>query len=167
MDDEVSKLVAKIYSAFLTQDEINPMLEGVIDFVGGKMGFLWIEAGHTSAAAVFDVNLDPDAVGLYNAHYGALDPRAENALASSVGSVVHFQEVVRNDEMRNTEYFEDFLPLIDTADGLNGIIGRSPAAGNVGMAIHRRFGDDFFDKTDSSKLTFLMQHHVKIGRANL
>lgn len=160
MDDEISSLIASIYSAFFMPDETVPMLTSVMNFVGAEMGFLAHADGPTNITAFHLINHNPETQKLYNERFASLDPRADIALISPVGSATHAQTILKNEAIEKTEYFDEFLRKSQAKDTLYGIIGSSEKTGHVGISINRRFCEDFFDKRHTEKLSFLMPHFV-------
>lgn len=163
MEEDVSKLIASIYSAFLSPDEMLSMLKGVTNFVGGEMAFLTtanldkLVTGSVDAAVI--LNHDPETQQLYNDRFNALDPRADVVLKSVVGQTTHAQAVIENDKIKNTEFF-DFLIKVNSADSLYAILGESEKFGHVGLSINRHFGTAYFDDKHIARLELLVPHLV-------
>jgi len=118
----VLRLVNDIYAAALDENRWKAVLRETCRLVGSEVAsFDWkdLRSGHTAAPCTVGVSLDWQQK--YEAHFGRLNP-FQQRLLSHVGSgdVIDGNEFVAWDELRRTEYFNDFLvPMgCSTAGGI-------------------------------------------------
>ena len=118
------------------EDVVGLLYEAVVDST------LWTEAVNQLAAAfgnaVTSITCfhqgkgesltgasDPAFSGLYNQHYGALDPHAARLPPNSpVGTFGLAEELVSPAELEKTEYYNDFMKLMGTYYGVGGVLRR-------------------------------------------
>lgn len=118
----ILRLVDDIYAAALDETRWKAVLRKTCRLVGAEVGsFDWrdLRSGYAAAPCTVGVSLEWEQK--YEAHFGRLNPFQRRLLSrASSGDVIDGNEFVSWDELRRTEYFNDFLvPMgCSTAGGI-------------------------------------------------
>jgi DNA-binding CsgD family transcriptional regulator len=118
----VLRLVDDIYAAALDENRWKAVLHETCRLVGAEVGsFDWKDLRSGYAAAPCSVGVSPEWEQKYEAHFGRLNPFQQRLLSrADSGDIIDGNELVSLDELRRTEYFNDFLvPMgCSTAGGI-------------------------------------------------
>lgn len=118
----ILRLVDDIYAAALDEKRWEAVLSETCRLTGAEVGsFDWKDVRSGYAAAPWTVGVSPEWAEKYEAHFGRLNPFQPRILSrSGSGDVIDGNELVSWDELRETEYFNDFLvPMgCSTAGGI-------------------------------------------------
>jgi DNA-binding CsgD family transcriptional regulator/PAS domain-containing protein len=116
----LSNLIERLYEAAAETGLWPKFLESLNQQLGAERGSLLIhcfESGDTGrqGTQLFQSGFDPEAVQLYNRHYGKADPYAKGFFERNVRSEVGYcADLVDYDALRRGEFYHDFLKPFDT-----------------------------------------------------
>lgn len=107
----VLRLVDDIYAAVLDEKRWKAVLRETCRLAGAEVGsFDWKDLRSGYAAAPCSVGVSSEWEQKYEAHFGRLNPFQPRLLSRvASGDVIDGNELVSWDELRKTEYFNDFL----------------------------------------------------------
>lgn len=108
--ERFDSLVLRLYDAATDPALWHGLLADMADYLGAYSGqlFLWDEASN-SPALIAHTAVDPETIGLYSDHYGAIDPRRRAGQAAPVGQMMVCHELFDDDYVRRSEFYNDFL----------------------------------------------------------
>lgn len=155
----VLRLVDEIYAAALDENRWKAVLRETCRLVGSEVGsFDWkdLRSGHTAAPCTVGVSQEWEQK--YEAHFGQLNPFQQRLLSrAGSGDVIDGSEFVAWDELRRTEYFNDFLvPMgCSTAGGICLFLTNDFASF---LSILRPLNDRDFTDSQLSVLSTLAPH---------
>lgn len=108
--EHITDLIASAYAAVGDARRWASVLEGLSNLAGGVGGVLLsIDAKQRRSRMVASVNMDPDTLAAYTAHYHAVDPWVRPVLSQPVGALVPTEQHVPHASLLRTEFYNDWL----------------------------------------------------------
>lgn len=108
----------------------------------------------------------------YRSHYSQMDPYCERiSLRLHVGQACAAGEIVAPEELRKTEFYNDFLVKVDFSEGLVGLVARDAGASSIltvlfdSSRVDQRAGLDFLSQLmPHIQRSIAMCHHLSEAR---
>jgi len=131
-EEQLHNLVGRVYDAALAPAAWPEFLEPLAEALEGSvaiLGFARVDAPPLSIRSI--VRADPEAIRLYNAHYGERDPWLVGALAGGfyqTGASGVSEQILAKSEYLRTEFYADFGARWGLECGLCGVIRRDEAS---------------------------------------
>jgi DNA-binding CsgD family transcriptional regulator len=130
----------------------------IVETVHCRSGVLYehdVPSKVSSAVGFHEFN--PDFMRDYEAYYGAIDPWNAKVMHWPVGVAAPTYVLMRDDEFRRTEYYQDFLRHSGVFYGLGGVVERTSKRMAV-FGAQCSYEDGRFDAEDVALVGQLMPH---------
>ncbi|MDF3833534.1 LuxR C-terminal-related transcriptional regulator [Cupriavidus basilensis] len=105
------QLIGDLYEAAIRQDDFLEVLQRTAEAVGANVFhmFSWDPANNCPRFSVYTPDSHFDSiVTIYEAHYGALDPRRELVQRAPAGALVACQDHITDRDVARSEFYQDF-----------------------------------------------------------
>lgn len=108
--EHVADLIASAYAAVGDASRWPTVLGGLSDLAGGVGGVLLsIDTKRRRSRMVASINMDPDTLDAYAAHYHTVDPWIGPVLSQPVGALVPTERHLPHENLTRTEFYNDWL----------------------------------------------------------
>lgn len=109
MTPEATDLLGKIYAAALEPDKWPDVVAGLTAWVGGEAGCIQVRRAHpVQGISAITTGSDPVFQRAYLEYYFRVDPHLERVSALRPGKVLLSREVIADEELFATEYYNDY-----------------------------------------------------------
>ena len=169
--DTVLRLIEQAYAAAEAPHLWESFLLSLAESVNGRGAVLLGHDLMASGAITVGVRLDVAGVGRYDRHFNQCDPWAAGARAFGPGVVATDAMLISKDDLRRTEYFNDFAVRFDAARLLTVVLEQRRSASSV-LTVLRAEHDAPFETDDRRVVASVVPHvqralqiHERIGEA--
>jgi DNA-binding CsgD family transcriptional regulator len=168
----VEDLIGGIYDAAVDPELWPEAIAGVVEATGCRTGVFYEHdvAAHQSRPLGF-YRFDTQFIGDYEAHYGALDPWNSRVMQWPVGLAAPTYALLPEDELRRTEFYQDYLRRTGIFRGLGGLVERKNGRIAV-FGVQRGYEEGHFTPESIELVRKLMPHlkrayriHAALGDA--
>jgi DNA-binding CsgD family transcriptional regulator/PAS domain-containing protein len=157
-DAKIRDLIAAIYDAAGDAALWPPLLGELARLSQAtSAGLIMHHSGLENYSVLADWQVDPEAATLYNRYYGPLDIWARGGRSKPTGYVCTSQERCRLEQLRQTEFYCDFLSRFSIGHGMFGLVENSPTRW-ASLSLFRSSSNQAFDPQDLGILNQLMPH---------
>jgi DNA-binding CsgD family transcriptional regulator len=157
--EELSELLATLYAAPLQPEKWQAFFDHLSRLTNISSGYLITTHGSESqevlAGGGFSFN--PEALRLYNEYYGAMDPFWAPVLRNPRVAVVRGVELVRQDQLRKSEMYNDLLCKYDM-ESMTLLSCSSSAEQTNSLPVWRRAQDGPMEEASINLLRMLLPH---------
>jgi len=151
-------LIGRIYDAAADPSLWEPFLEQVSKISRGTSAALVMHhLGHKMHTISASWNIDPKASLLYQQYYGSIDVWAMRAHGKPAGCVCSSESLCSPQELRGTEFFNDFLAWNNVAHGTFGLVEKN-GSHLASLSIYRDSSSKEFEVAALDTLNFLIPH---------
>lgn len=151
-------VIEALYAAALGETDWSPALAGLAGAVDARTATLW--AG-TPAAGRFDIvqtrNIAPEASVAFAAHWHRFEPWLDVGSPTNLGRVHLGRDLVPEDELRRTAYYNEFCGPLGIHDLICGMAATGPA-GRLGFGLHRPAEAPRFSEAERARVGRLLPH---------
>jgi DNA-binding CsgD family transcriptional regulator/PAS domain-containing protein len=154
----VEDLAGGLYDAAVEPDLWCGAIGRIVEAVRCRSGVLYehdVPSNISSALGFHEFN--PDFMRDYEAYYGAIDPWNAKVMHWPVGVAAPTYVLIRDDDFRRTEYYQDFLRHSGAFYGLGGVVERTANRMAV-FGAQCSYEDGRFDAEDVALVSALMPH---------
>jgi DNA-binding CsgD family transcriptional regulator len=158
MGHTVEDLAGGLYDAAVAPELWCGAIGRIVEAVRCRSGVLYEHDVRSNVSAAIGFHeFNPEFMRDYEAYYGAIDPWNAKVMHWPVGVAAPTYLLMRDDELRRTEYYQDFLRLSGTFYGLGGVVERTPDRMAV-FGAQCSYEDGRFDAEDVALVGALMPH---------
>jgi DNA-binding CsgD family transcriptional regulator len=154
----VEDLIGGIYDAAADPELWSNAIGQIVEATGCRTGVFYEHdlATHQSQPLGFH-QFNPEFMQEYVAHYGALDPWNARVMNWPVGVAAPTYVLMSEDDLRRTEFYQDYLRRTGAFYGLGGLVER--ADGRIAVfGVQRGYEDGRFPAESVSLVGALMPH---------
>jgi len=163
--EALSSVISDIYDAALDPQAWPYAVQRTCDFVGGNQTTMfWQDAAEPGALVLYNYNDDPHYTRIYLETYAALNPLFPAAIFRPVGSVTTDNDLVPDEEMRETRFYKEWLKPQRLTGALVALVERD-ATRAAFLAV--QWKDRPIDADERRRFTLLVPHFLRavaIGR---
>jgi len=154
-------LIGDLYEAAIRQDDFLEVLQRTAEAVGANCFhmFSWDAANNCPRFSVYtpDSQLD-SVVAMYEAYYGALDPRRELVQRAPAGTLVACQDHITDRDVARSEFYQDFQLQTSGHRYLMGTRLLRPGASETLLGLLRNTGRTPYTDAERNSAASLIPH---------
>lgn len=125
---DASELVDRLYAALFSEARWQGFVTRSCDLMpNGKSALFFHDKDSGAGALALTAGLDDTMVAKFNDYYHRVNPWVDHAMKRPLGKVMQADEMLPREDLKRTEYFQDFLRPQDIETGL-------------GVTLHRQDG---------------------------
>ena len=134
--DRIADLIGQVYDAVPDPDLWSGLAPSIAETLGSRSAVLIVQADAGPSCISHTANISEQALLDYETHYWKTDVWAQRAASMEMGRVVESQEVVSDEDLIRTEYYQDFSRKVDAFYAIGSIFPVSASEAAI-LAIHR------------------------------
>ncbi len=134
------------------------LLGNICDWLEGDRAMMLSAHYGQPYSSTVSYNHDLSKILKYNKEFNGSDPRMPFSKLTMPGQTRTGQQYVRNEDIKDTEYFNVISRAGDQLDSLHSVIMDTPGSGRQAISIHRSFKNNLFELSDVDNMNALLPH---------
>ena len=155
----VDSIIDGIHAAALDEARWPAAIASIAECCKAATGLLYeFDVAKWESRVIGTYRMSPDFMADYRNHYAALDPWSRRSMMSEVGRATCTPELIADDDLRRTEFYQDYLRHYDDLFyGLGGVIERTPQRIAI-VGVQRSHRTGMFDADCIAVVERIMPH---------
>ena len=158
MESKESNIIGLCRDTALGNYRWGDLLQDVCSWVGGEKAMMMSSGRYGPYHNALSFNHDPALLARYNADYNQADPRLPFSKLTKPGECRLGQQYLTNDEIKNTDYYNEITVKGDVLDSVHGVLLDDGEFGRQAISIQRSFRSDLFAAENLRRMKFIMPH---------